>query len=131
MRIWGVLCLVSCISNLNAKSDNMPEMPDEKPSIGVISHVEERSPQEDSDASSVDPTSFLKETSDKLTIPQEDLEKQEPFLIVTDPSSPPGGVIRFIDPKIEKMFPPLKDAPWWERWWNAITSWFSGEISES
>ena len=130
MRMWGVLCLVGGFSDLNAKS--VLDLPDDKPGIGVISHVEEVETQEDSDEPKADLSSFLKETTDNLTIPQEDLEKPEPFLIVTtDQSSPPGGGVRFIDPKIEQMLPPLKETPWWERWWNAITTWFSDENSET
>lgn len=131
MKVWGVLCLLGCFSDLNAQSNDVPDIPDEKPGIGVISHVEKDAPQEDSKESKADLSTLLKETSDNPTLSQEELEKPEPFLIVTtDQSSPPGGGVRFIDPKIEKMLPLLKETPWWQRWWNAVTEWFSGENSD-
>lgn len=136
MKLWGVLGFVGYIGVLNAESDNSIEVPDEKPGIGVISHVEESSSQEDTEEEEVkiDPSSLLKEVTDNVTLPQEqeEVEKPEPYLIVpTDSTSPPGGGVRLIDPKIEKLFPPLKEIPWWERWWNAITSWFSDERSDT
>jgi len=132
MKLWGVLCIMGCCSALNAQSDNAFEVPDKKSGIGVVSHVEEETSQDDADEMKADLSTFLKDASEAQTAPEEDLEQPEPFLIVTtDTSSPPGGGVRFIDPKIEKMLIPLRDVPWWERWWNAVTSWFSDESSDA
>lgn len=131
MKLWGVLCFMGCFSALNAQSDAGLEAPEEKSGIAVISHVEEETPQEDTDEMKADLSTLLKEGSEGKTVSEEDLTKTESFLIVTtDPSSPPGGGVLFLDPKIEKLLPPLKDIPWWERWWNAVTAWFSEENSD-
>jgi len=132
MKLWGVFCFVGTISALHAEKNSLIEAPEEKPGIAVISHIEESSSKENNEEEEVkaDLSTFLKDTTDNITLPQEELEKPDYLIVPTDSSSPPGGGVRFIDPKIEKLFPPLKDVPWWERWWNAVTSWFSNDEAD-
>lgn len=136
MKIWGVLCFVSCITNLHAHVidvSDRSEGNEQKPGINVIPYVENTSLSDDaSKKDKAERSSILKENRELLTSSKEEKEKPESYLIVVgDKLTPPGGGLRVLDPKLinEKTDPLLPEASWWEEWWNEITAWFSGEPS--
>jgi hypothetical protein len=113
------------ISNLNAgihKAADRDDTQQEKPSIGVISHVDEKPDKEETlKDRKTELNSFLKENNDNITIVQEEIEKPE-YLPAGDKTvSPPGGSLLLLNPNIaHEPMPPLSEVPWWERWWNGI-----------
>lgn len=139
MRVWAILCFVGCISALYARNTKTLEVPDDNPHVSPTPHIErvhleKVTPREETDNTKdtmkADLPSPVREISDVQKISEEEPNNQETFFIVTkDLPSPPGGGVRLIDPKIETLLPPLQDSPWWERWWNAVISWFSNESS--
>jgi len=66
--------------------------------------------------------------SEILTLPQEETEDPASVLSPSETSSAGGG-LRLLDSKFleSEDSTPSADAPWWERWWFAISAWFSGE----
>ncbi|MBA3813648.1 MAG: hypothetical protein H0X26_04035 [Alphaproteobacteria bacterium] len=133
MKIWGVLCFLGIIGELNARVIDVSDKSDvkeERTGVGV-------SPKDDSiKDSKAEPPSFLRENSESFTSSKEEIEKSEPYvIIVTDKPSAPGGGVPSLDPNTiaEMILPPFAEAeaPWWERWWNGVAAWFSGEDSKT
>ena len=127
MRIWGVFCLLGCITILNAHGRVTDETDtiEDKSSVGVVPHIDNKSHVNNSLKKTERPH-LLKEKK-VLADSKEEKEKPESYLILTtEKLSPPGGGLRMIDPKMVNDKPPPTPSPevsWWERWW----SWLLGE----
>lgn len=131
MRIWGVLCLVSCASALNAEILDISDRPDERTGIGMSSHFDEESQQQKSmKEQKPEFSSVIKGKDEDLTTAQQTIETIEPFLIVNtvEKLSPPGGGVRKLDPAVVNeiiLLPfPEVEVPWWERWWDRVVGFF-------
>lgn len=134
MKIWGVLCLLVFIGDLEARIIDVPERfesREENPGTAVVSHVDEEGSQKNQKAE----LSSLKENHEASTLAQEEVEKPDSYMIVdtADKLSPPGGGLLVLDPRtiIEQtpdLFPEAQ-APWWESWWNGVMTWLFGESS--
>lgn len=127
MRIWGVLCLAGCISNLNAGIINVSdEVREEKPGIGIVSHIDEKVDKEEAlKNDKTELSAYLKENIENTTVVQEEADKPEYFLVGEKTVSPPGGGLLLLNPNIvTEPTPSCSEAPWWERWWNGIIALF-------
>jgi len=128
MKFWGMLIIVSFMGELNAATVEVLEVKEDNlGNGGGHSHFDESSQNEDplKDAKPEFST-FLKENT-ALPKAQEDIEKPEPYLLIMtekDKLSPPGGGLPHLDPDaINPKDLPSPEVPWWENWWNGITSW--------
>ena len=133
MGIWGVFCLIFFINEASARIIDMPDKTDqreERMGVGV-------SPKDDTlKEGKGEPPSFLRENSEGLSTSKEEIEKPDPYVIIsTDKPSAPGGGLPSLDPSViaEMILPPFPEPelPWWERWWNGVVEWFAGEKTET
>jgi hypothetical protein len=133
MKMWGVFCLIWCISEANARIIDIPDKGDsreERLGVGV-------SPKDEaSNNGKPESSSFLRENSEGLSTSKEEIEKAEPYVIIaTDKPAGPGGGLPSLDPNViaEMVLPPFPapELPWWERWWNGVMEWFGGEQTDS
>ena len=138
MKLWGILFFVSSLNLLHATSNNVADI-EEKPTISIAAHVDEKtSQQEDPEATKADLSSTLKETAETFITPSEEA-KESVIILSTPESSAVGGGLLRKDPTItlppEIIAIPFKDTPsseatpWWERWWSTISGWFLAEPS--
>lgn len=138
MKIWGVLCLLGSLSTLNAyntggtdRSDNR----EERSGVTIPTHFDDESHKESSSKDhTAEPSIALREANESIVSSQEEIEKPEPYLIITtDKLASPGGGIPLLDPKVanEIILPTFPEAvaPWWERWWSDVEIWLFGEDS--
>lgn len=127
MKIWWALCFISCIGNLNAGTINIAdEVQEEKPGIGVFSHMDEKSDTEETlKDNKTDLSSFLKENTDKVIVDEEEVAKQEYFFVEEKAVSPTGGGLLLLNPNlINEPQPSYSEASWWENWWTGLISFF-------
>lgn len=110
MRVWKILFLVSCLSN--AQADLLEDNTVEEEQVGGGAFISRLEDSAQNQKPEVD-----KKNSDSLII-----------LNVSDKIPSTGGGIRFLNPDSLGSIPPFPppEPSWWERWWKAISAWFSG-----
>lgn len=107
MKLWCILCLISLISDANARFIDVTTL--------------EENPKETKKIEA-------KDNLEPLSLSPEEAEDPVPVFLNANETSPPGGGLRSLDPKFLSPQPPLPTpcTSWWERWWTATKEWVLG-----